>query len=155
MKKKYILIFSGLLCIDLVLKYLIMSLGNFVVIRNFLSFIYIKNTGAAFSILEGRSYLFIILTIIAIVSGILYLRKNTLKNYEYILVSIVSAGIIGNLYDRVVFGYVRDFISFKIFNYNAAIFNFADMCIVLGIIVYVILLIKEDLCKLKKKKLEE
>ena len=57
------------------------------------------------------------------------------------IVRCAFGGIVGNLIDRLLYGYVIDYLDFELFNYNFAIFNFADICIVLGAL---ILLLKKD-----------
>ena len=63
-------------------------------------------------------------------------EKNNvkLKNIDKIIYGILLGGIIGNLIDRVLYGYVIDYLSFNIFGYSFPIFNFADICIVLSMI---------------------
>ena len=53
-------------------------------------------------------------------------------------------GIVGNLIDRVMFGYVKDFFDFYIFNYNFPIFNFSDIAIVIGIILLIIAILRGE-----------
>ena len=57
-----------------------------------------------------------------------------LKNIDKIIYGVLLGGIIGNLIDRVLYGYVIDYLSFNIFGYSFPIFNFADICIVLSMI---------------------
>ena len=57
---------------------------------------------------------------------------------------MLLAGIIGNLIDRIIYGYVIDFLDFTIFNYNYPIFNIADTFIVIGILILIILSFKEN-----------
>ena len=60
---------------------------------------------------------------------------------------MLIGGITGNLLDRIVYGYVIDYLSFKIFNYNFPVFNLADVFIVVSILLILIKGIKEALCK--------
>ena len=57
---------------------------------------------------------------------------------------LVVGGMTGNLMDRWLFGYVRDFFDFQIFHYNYPIFNIADIAIVIGIILLVIAILKGE-----------
>ncbi len=142
MKKKNILIVLSivlLILLDQISKILIsryMIEYNYIkIIPGFLSLTYIKNFGAAFGILEGKRIFFIIITIIVLAYIIYEIFKY--KNNKYYLISLILiiSGIIGNFIDRVFLGYVRDFISFRIFD---PIFNIADSFIVVGVIMLII-----------------
>lgn len=140
-KKKYILITFLIIIIDQLTKFLINQNINYLksiqIIKNFFYFTNAHNNGAAFSILSGYNLLFISITLIAICLIDKYIEKN-------ISFYILFGGIIGNLIDRLIFGYVRDFLDFRIFNYNFPIFNISDICICLGIFLIIIKTIKED-----------
>lgn len=140
-KKKYILVTFLVIIIDQLTKFLINQninyLKSFQIIKNFFYFTNAHNNGAAFSILSGYNLLFICVTLIAIYLINKYIEKN-------ISFYILLGGIIGNLIDRLIFGYVRDFLDFRIFNYNFPIFNISDICICLGIFLIIIKTIKED-----------
>ena len=135
-----VIIYSFILfLIDLVSKVIIstnLELNNsLVIIDDFFSLTYIKNYGAAFSILVNYRLLLIIVSIIVIILLIIFLIKNKLKTkLEFICYSLLLGGILGNLFDRVVYGYVIDFFDFTFFRYHFAIFNFADSFIVISII---------------------
>ena len=76
---------------------------------------------------------------------IIYFRKT--KKEEVLTrfgLVLVFAGLLGNLIDRVFFGYVRDFIDVIIFNYNFPIFNIADMAVVIGVALIIIEIIFEE-----------
>lgn len=140
-KKKYILITFLIIIIDQLTKFLINQnieyLKSFQIIKNFFYFTNAHNNGAAFSILSGYNLLFISITLITIYLINKYIEKN-------ISFYILLGGIIGNLIDRLIFGYVRDFLDFRIFSYNFPIFNISDICICLGIFLIIIKTIKED-----------
>lgn len=135
-----ILIFTTIFfLIDISSKYIIskiVTLGNSIdIIKNFLRISYVKNTGAAFSILDGNTLLVTIIGIVIIIMIIWYLYKNKVnKMIDKIGYSLILGGSIGNLFDRVCYGYVRDFIDIQIGEYNYPIFNLADSFIVIGVI---------------------
>lgn len=134
-----------LLCIDQIAKLLVINLltktDSIAIIKNFFYLTYINNDGAAFSILVGKRIFLILVAIIVIIMLIHYIKKNNIQNkLELVSISLIIGGSLGNLMDRVVRGYVIDFLDFKIFNYNFPIFNLADTFIVIGVI---LLLLKE------------
>ena len=87
-----------------------------------------RNTGGVFGVLRGKGYLFILLTVIALGAVFWMLRKaEPGQRLLPIALGLVAAGAVGNLVDRVWFGYVRDFIYVEIINWPA--FNIADTCI--------------------------
>ena len=105
---------------------------------------YIKNTGAAFSILQNSRELLIILSMIALVLLALHVIHNlksiSLKSCFFI--ALLSAGIAGNLHERIIYGYVRDYfqLNFK----NFLVFNISDILINVGVIALIIkILIKK------------
>lgn len=104
--------------------------------------IYIENTGAAFSIMQNSTTFLIIVSILAILGIFYFVTKNVESLYmkDLFFVSILTAGIMGNLYERLFLGYVRDFFDLTFINFP--IFNISDVFInigVLGIIVLIIL----------------
>ncbi len=146
-KKVYIITLLSFI-IDQVSKALVstcFSLNESVrLINNFLYLNYINNTGASFSILTNKKYLLIVLSLIAIVIIIRYI--NTFKNtiFNRIGLGLLLGGILGNLSDRILFGYVKDFISLYIFGYSFPVFNIADICIVVGVIILIISILRGE-----------
>ncbi len=149
MYKKLLLFSIIFLLIDQISKGLInlyMNVNESIKLFNLLSLTYVHNTGAAFSMLEGARWLFIILGIIALnVIFIFFIKDKKLNNLEIITYSLLLSGIMGNLIDRLLYGYVIDFIDVNILNF--AIFNFADSFMVVGVILLMIGMIK---CKSTK-----
>ena len=109
------------------------------IINNFFYITNAHNKGAAWSILSGNTLFLIIITFISI-----YLIYKYTKEYKGIFKYILYGGIIGNLIDRISYGYVRDFIDFRIFNYNYPVFNISDICIFIGIFILVIKIVKDE-----------
>lgn len=134
-----------LLCIDQISKLLVVNLltktDSITIIKNFFYLTYINNDGAAFSILVGKRIFLILIAVLVIVMLIRYIKKNNIQNkLELVSLALIIGGSLGNLMDRVVRGYVIDFLDFKLFNYNFPIFNLADTFIVIGVF---LLLLKE------------
>ena len=138
-----------LLGIDLLLKYLVSTyLTTVNIIDNFFSLTYVLNDGAAFSLFASRIYLLILIAIICLFFIIYELKNNLDDRVLSIGYSLALAGLLGNFLDRLIDGYIIDYLSFKILGYNYPIFNFADILIVVGI---VIVIIKEILKERGKK----
>jgi len=96
---------------------------------------YARNTGAAFSILRDKQVFLILVTAIVVVALICYFIK-ILKTGEATLklaLTFIIGGALGNLIDRIRLNYVTDFLDFTLINYP--IFNFADVFVVLGVVV--------------------
>ena len=95
--------------------------------------------------MEGSRLLFIAVGIIAIVLVALYYKSIEDKtDYDVVVFSLLIGGIIGNMIDRIIHGYVIDYLSFNIFGYNFPVFNLADTFIVIAIVLFVFRIIKED-----------
>ena len=108
-------------------------------IDNFFRITYVKNTGAAFSIFSNNTILVIIISIVVIGFLLFYIYKNKGNNkLENVSHAFILGGAISNLIDRLVYGYVIDFLDFEILSYNAPIFNLADTFIVIGVILFLI-----------------
>ena len=144
-----IILVSVLLGLDLSLKYLVSSYLNTVnIIDNFFSLTYVLNDGAAFSLFASRTYLLILIALICLFFIIYELKNNLDDRVLSIGYSLVLAGLLGNFIDRLIDGYIIDYLSFKILGYSYPIFNLADILIVVGI---VIVIIKEILKERGKK----
>ena len=105
------------------------------VIRNVLHMTLVHNTGIAFGFFKDQGIVFIVIPIIAIfllVFNIYYYRQNNeaLSRIYIVAFSLILGGAIGNLIDRIVYGYVIDFIDFRIW----PVFNVADSAITIGAI---------------------
>lgn len=119
---------------------------SFPIVKGFWYITNVHNTGAAFSILEGSKMLFIVVGIFAIGLIIWYFTTIDEKTeYDVMIISLLIGGIIGNLVDRIIHGYVIDFLSFNIFGYNFPVFNLADTFIVVAIVLLFARMIKESL----------
>lgn len=131
-----------LVFIDQIIKYLVvlnMSLAESIsIIPNFFNLTYVNNTGAAFSLFEGKQIFLILITVISLIGIFYYLKKQTLNKYDILIYSLIISGILANLIDRVFRGYVIDYFDFTIINYHFPVFNFADIFIVVGCIILII-----------------
>jgi len=90
----------------------------------------VHNRGAAFGILKNQIPLFIITSLFAIILIYFNLKENKQSKSYSIVLSLILAGALGNLIDRLFFGYVIDFLDFRIW----PVFNMADSAITIGAI---------------------
>ncbi len=139
-KKDYIFIFLslGLIFLDQLTKYLVrlfMERGQSIsIINNFFHISYVQNKGAAFGIFQNNVSILIWFSVIIL--GVL------LYNYDKLPLvskSLLFAGVIGNLIDRIFFRFVIDFIDFRIW----PVFNIADSCLTIGVILLAVHIIKK------------
>ena len=129
--------------IDFVIKIIVDKCMNIYdaikVIPNFFNIMYVRNTGAAFSIMDNSRVLFIVIGIVALYLIWRFLIKDKdLNKYYIVIYSMLIAGIIGNMIDRIIYGYVIDYLSFNIFGYSFPVFNIADIFIVVSVIILII-----------------
>ena len=115
------------------------------------SLTHVRNNGAAWSIMAGKTWFLIGLPIIALSLGIYYLfRIRKQSKLEVISLAILIAGGIGNLIDRIAYHEVIDYIRFEPINFP--VFNFADICVVIGGILFCIdIMIIEERKKRKER----
>lgn len=143
--KKKILIFSLIfIIIDQLIKFFIrtnINLGKeLFIIPHFFYLTYAKNTGGAFSVLDNNVIFLILVGLFIFGFLLLYLfRKENISKLEGISYTLLIGGIIGNLIDRVFFNHVIDYIGLIFGSYYYPVFNFADIGIVISIIILVIL----------------
>ena len=106
--------------------------GPIPVIDDVFEFQFHKNPGVAFSLLEGKQWLFVPISLLMTVLLIAILIRSPLHKSKFFCISIVMviSGAVGNLIDRIMLGYVVDFLYFKWIDFP--IFNFADCCVVIG-----------------------
>lgn len=135
---------------DQLTKYLVsqkLSTGKIVsFIPKVIQFRYAQNTGMAFSMLSGARWFFIALTAIVCVGVIAYLFSGKCKSlWLYWSLGVVVAGGIGNLIDRILYGFVVDFIE-PIF-VDFAVFNIADCAVTCGAVVLIAYLVFDSFKK--------
>lgn len=108
-----------------------------------LGFNYVENTGAAFSSFSGARVFLIVLTSLMIIAlSVWAVRDKNKHPFMMVSTAAVIAGGVANLIDRIRLGYVIDYFEVRIFNF--AIFNFADVCVVLGAICLVVYIVFMD-----------
>ena len=107
--------------------------------------IFIQNTGAAFSILENSKIFLISFSALSILAMIIYLIKNIQKASTFAIfwVSLLIAGVFCNMYERIAYGYVRDF--FKLNFIDFPVFNISDIFINISVVAIVIIIITNEI----------
>ena len=146
--RKIFIIAVIVLCLDHIVKSIIsaiLKVGESInIIPNFFSLTYIQNQGAAWGIFSNKPVIIIITTAIAalIIYKFMYSFKTNFRNN--LAFGLVIGGLLGNLIDRLIFGYVRDFFDFQIFNYNYPVFIFFDIAIVIGVFLLIYAIIKGE-----------
>lgn len=149
----------AILVLDLVTKYVIDGMyeeGTGVsAIPGLFNIISVHNYGAAWGIFEGSQVMLIIMSLIFLGIFIWYFIVEKKKSWLFIVTfAFLFAGCLGNLYDRIVFGYVRDFIQFAFWQ-SFPIFNFADTFLTIGVIMFIIYLLIPLFKKQGKNKVME
>lgn len=101
------------------------------IVKNIFHITYVQNTGAAFSMLRGKTYFFVAVSSAIIIAIIYFIGK--IPKQKFLLRSmmgLVLGGAVGNLIDRIRFGFVVDFLDFRVW----PVFNLADCAVVVGMI---------------------
>ncbi len=159
-----------LVLVDFLTKYWastsLMTGGPIALIPDVFEFHYTENRGVAFSMLQGQRWFFIPLSILIAVAVLVVLFRSPLRRYKLfsIMCVLVLSGAIGNLIDRIAYGFVVDFLYFKLINFP--VFNVADCYVVIGaclMFIFVLFVYKEAedlplrtiLLGIPKKKKEE
>jgi signal peptidase II len=124
----------------------LISGNEIVVIKNIFGFSYVENRGAAWGVFQGKVNFLVIITIIIVIGLIFYLLKYKPRSKVMrISLSLIIGGAIGNMYDRVIYKYVVDYIYFHYKDvYSFPTFNFADMSVVVGTLLLAICLIRDE-----------
>lgn len=113
-----------------------------VVVPGILGLTNLHNDGAAWSILAGQQVFFAVLTVIVLaVLGYLLWRYRK-QRWLSVALSLMLAGAIGNFIDRVMQGYVVD--MFQLLPINFPVFNVADCCLTVGVLLLIVLVLRED-----------
>ena len=142
--------------IDQVTKYLVLDLlkpiGTVEIIPGLLNFSYVENRGAAFGMLQNMTTILSVVTAISclIILYLLFAYRNH-DFLSYAACVLIAAGGIGNLVDRILRGFVVDFISVSFF---PPVFNFADCCVTVGVVFALAHLLRLEMRHKKKKDAE-
>lgn len=143
---KYYLFGAGILLLDQITKYMIratMTVGESItLLGEFFRLTYVQNTGAAFSMLSGERAVLVALPLLIVFCALWYFPKHPGKHWLfYTSWMMIIAGGIGNLIDRVIFGWVTDMLDFNIF---PPVFNIADIGVTIGCAMFMIYILMEE-----------
>lgn len=111
-------------------------------IPHLLSLSYVRNDGAAWSILEGQQLLLILITVVALIVMIILLKKNQNDHLFAIAIALMIGGTLGNFCDRLRLGYVVDMFTLDFMHFP--IFNVADCALTVGVVFLVVALFVGD-----------
>ena len=157
-----IAIIAGVIGLDQLTKWLavvyLQGEPSFPLWRDVLHFTYTENTGMAFGMLKDHRWVFMVFSTVAIVALAIYLfRFRPESRWMQISMAFIIGGGIGNMIDRIILGYVVDFIDFTLINF--AIFNVADSFVCIGagmMIAYLLIdLVREVVREVKQKRAGE
>lgn len=143
----YFIIFASILIFfDRISKYFVIknlnSQRTIHIFKDILKLEKVENRGGIFGIFPDGKFFFIIISFIAIILLLyFFIRINPKTIFIIFNLSLIFSGILGNLVDRLIYGYVIDFISVK----NFPVFNLSDSYITVGIILMFIFLWKQDI----------
>ncbi|MCI5774004.1 MAG: signal peptidase II [Erysipelotrichaceae bacterium] len=155
MKLKLAILSVAIIVIDQLTKYYFqinLALHDSIpVIKDFFYLTYAKNTGAGWSMFSGHTEILAFISL-AMAGCFIYLyikeaKENHLQLWCY---SLLIAGALGNLIDRLYLGYVRDFLDFYLFGYDFPIFNVADIAVTFGAFILIYIFVKEEYGTWKK-----
>lgn len=131
----YALLAAALVALDQGVKFLVRAniplYGSAPFLPGVMDLTYVQNTGAAFSLFSRHTWVLTILSaVMAVLVAVALFRKIFTHPAGQICLALVLAGAVGNLIDRAAFGFVTD--MFRTLFMNFAVFNVADICVVLG-----------------------
>lgn len=135
-KKAFIIIFS-IFIVDQLTKYLVLKYlypDKIIKLLPFLNLLYVENTGTVFGILKFMGSGFFILIALMATAFLLYLLFRDSQNW--ITYSLLIGGALGNISDRIMYGYVIDFIDVHVLGFHWPAFNVADSSISIGIFLF-------------------
>jgi signal peptidase II len=116
-----------------------LEFGESLPITGRFSLTYVGNTGSAFGLLANQTFLLIIIGIASLLIILLFLRYlSPTTTLSMVSIGLILGGAVGNLVDRVCFGYVTDFIDFRLWgNFHWPAFNIADAALTVGLFILI------------------
>ncbi|MBO7342007.1 MAG: signal peptidase II [Clostridia bacterium] len=151
----YAVIALGVIALDQISKLLVLEFlyeGQLVLIEGVFNFTYVENRGMAFGLLADHRWVFMVFSTIGIALVAAYLWFYVKGKLGRTALALVIGGGIGNMIDRVAYGFVVDFIDFCAFDFWKWIFNIADSAVCVGAGMFILYLILDTVKELKKQK---
>lgn len=139
---------------DQLTKYLVVkNIGIYdmiTVIPRVLELVYVKNTGAAFSILDNMTWLLGLISVVfCVLAAVFVIKKKPTDKMLMIAITMLFGGAVGNGIDRIFRGFVVDFIKTTFVDFP--VFNVADISITVGAVILIIYIMKKDAADAKNK----
>lgn len=151
-KKIYIITIITFI-IDQIVKLIVPRGINLTIIKDFFSLTYVENFGGAWGIFSGNLIFLIIVSSIAfVILNRFILSEEKISLLGGLSYGLLMGGILGNLCDRIVRGYVIDFLNFYILGYDFPVFNIADILVVLGMFLMFIDILRGEEDGIKSRK---
>ena len=144
----------GVVALDQVSKLLVLTYlyeGQITLIPNVLRFTYVENRGMAFGLLSDQRWVFMVLSVVGIALVGVYLWFFAKTTLSRVSLAMIIGGGIGNMIDRIVLGFVIDFIDFCAFDFWIWVFNVADAAVCVGAGLFFLDLILEMVREAKAK----
>ncbi len=138
---------------DQIIKFFVVSnlkpVGTITVIDGVFNLTYVENKGVAFGLFKDMRWFFVVVTLIFIAAIVFYMLKQRPEGkLFYVLAGLIIGGGVGNLIDRILYGYVVDYLSLSFF---PPVCNFADYCISAGVIILAVYVLFKSAVKEKNK----
>ena len=152
------LIAAAVVAADQITKHIAASrlapIETYPLINGVLHLTYVENTGAAFGMMKGSRWLFMIVSTIAIAAIAVVIAKYARKyTFGCICLGMVLGGGVGNMIDRTALGHVVDFIDVRLIHF--AVFNVADSFVTVGVAIILILMARDMIRESKAKKIAD
>ena len=143
----------GVILLDQVSKLLVLNFlydDKVTVIPGVLDFTYVENRGMAFGLLSEHRWVFMVLSTVGIALLAFYLFRYVKPTLGRVALAMIVGGGIGNMIDRIAYGYVVDFIDFCLFDFWVWVFNIADAAVCIGAGLFILQLILDIVAESKK-----
>ena len=148
----------GVIALDQISKILVLNFlyeDQVELIPHILRFTYVENRGMAFGLLADHRWVFMLLSVIGIALIAAYMWFYVKGTLGRVGLALVIGGGIGNMIDRVAYGFVVDFIDFCAFDFWVWVFNIADSAVCVGAGLFILYTVLDTVKELKKQKAEK